>query len=106
MDGRTDGRTDRQTDGGDYNIPFAFLKKRGDNKITLNHQCHLYKISVYLILISPLTMYMVLIKFRTVVYTLFILILVPAIRPDSFKSTRVHVTSTKTSYKPLQQGIS
>ena len=28
-----DGRTDRQTDGGDYNIPFAFLKKRGDNYI-------------------------------------------------------------------------
>ena len=27
---------DRRTDGGDYNIPFAFLKKRGDinnNKI-------------------------------------------------------------------------
>ena len=30
MDGLTDGRTDRRTDGGDYNIPFAFLKKRGD----------------------------------------------------------------------------
>ena len=29
-DRRPDGRTDRQTDGGDYNIPFAFLKKRGD----------------------------------------------------------------------------
>ena len=28
----TDGRTDGRTDGGDYNIPFAFLKKRGDNK--------------------------------------------------------------------------
>ena len=27
-----DSITDRQTDGGDYNIPFAFLKKRGDNK--------------------------------------------------------------------------
>ena len=26
MDRRTDGRTD----GRDYNIPFAFLKKRGD----------------------------------------------------------------------------
>ena len=26
MDRRTDGLTDR----GDYNIPFAFLKKRGD----------------------------------------------------------------------------
>ena len=25
---------DRQTDGGDYNIPFAFLKKRGDNNFT------------------------------------------------------------------------
>ena len=22
---------DGQTDGGDYNVPFAFLKKRGDN---------------------------------------------------------------------------
>ena len=29
----TDRRTDGQTDGGDYNIPFAFLKKRGDNNI-------------------------------------------------------------------------
>ena len=28
----TDGRTDRRTDGGDCNIPDAFLKKRGDNK--------------------------------------------------------------------------
>ena len=28
-----DRRTDGQTDGGDYNIPFAFFKKkRGDNK--------------------------------------------------------------------------
>ena len=27
----TDGRTDGQTDGGDCNIPDAFLKKRGDN---------------------------------------------------------------------------
>ena len=27
----TDGRTDRRTDGGDCNIPDAFLKKRGDN---------------------------------------------------------------------------
>ena len=26
----TDGRTDGQTDGGDCNIPYAFLKKRGD----------------------------------------------------------------------------
>ena len=25
-----DGPTDRQTDGGDYNIPFAFLKKYAD----------------------------------------------------------------------------
>ena len=31
MVGRTDGQTDGRTDGGDYNIPFAFLKKRGDN---------------------------------------------------------------------------
>ena len=28
----TDRRTDRRTDGGDCNIPIAFLKKRGDNK--------------------------------------------------------------------------
>ena len=28
----TDGRTDRRTDGGDCNIPDAFLKKRGDNR--------------------------------------------------------------------------
>ena len=28
----TDGRTDRRMDGGDCNIPDAFLKKRGDNK--------------------------------------------------------------------------
>ena len=28
----TDGRTDGQTDGGDCNIPDAFLKKRGDNE--------------------------------------------------------------------------
>ena len=27
----TDGQTDRRTDGGDCNIPDAFLKKRGDN---------------------------------------------------------------------------
>ena len=25
-----DSQTDGRTDGGDYNIPFAFLKKRGD----------------------------------------------------------------------------
>ena len=31
MDRRMDRRTDGQTDGGDYNIPFTFLKKRGDN---------------------------------------------------------------------------
>ena len=31
MDGRTDVRTDEQMDGGDCNIPDAFLKKRGDN---------------------------------------------------------------------------
>ena len=30
-----DSITDRQTDGGDYNIPFAFLKKRGDNKLCI-----------------------------------------------------------------------
>ena len=32
MDGWTDRRTDGLTDGGDCNIPKAFLKKRGDNK--------------------------------------------------------------------------
>ena len=30
---------DRQMDGGDYNIPFAFLKKCGDN--------HLFVLAVY-----------------------------------------------------------
>ena len=34
-DSITDGRTDGPTDGGDNNIPFAFLKKRGDNHIVL-----------------------------------------------------------------------
>ena len=28
----TDRRTDGQTEGVNYNIPFSFLKKRGDNK--------------------------------------------------------------------------
>ena len=28
-----DGRTDRQRDGGDNNIPFAILKKRGDKNL-------------------------------------------------------------------------
>ena len=31
-DSITDRRMDRRTDGGDYNIPCAFLKKRGDNE--------------------------------------------------------------------------
>ena len=31
-DSITDRRADKQTDGGDYNISFAFLKKYGDNK--------------------------------------------------------------------------
>ena len=31
MDSRMGGRTDGQTDGGDYNIPFAFFKKCVDN---------------------------------------------------------------------------
>ena len=30
-DGWTDRQTDRRADGGDNNIPFAILKKRGDN---------------------------------------------------------------------------
>ena len=34
MDRWTDGRMDGQTDGGDYNIPFAFLKKRGDKNMS------------------------------------------------------------------------
>ena len=29
----TDGLMDGQTDGGDCNIPDAFLKKRGDNNV-------------------------------------------------------------------------
>ena len=32
-DGRTDRQTDGRTDGGDCNIPIAFLKKRGDNNV-------------------------------------------------------------------------
>ena len=34
-DSVTDGRMDGRTDGGDCNIPDAFLKKRGDNKTML-----------------------------------------------------------------------
>ena len=30
----TDGWTEGQTDGGDCNIPDAFLKTRGDNKLS------------------------------------------------------------------------
>ena len=30
-EGQADGQTDRRTDGGDCNIPDAFLKKRRDN---------------------------------------------------------------------------
>ena len=30
-DSITDGQTDERMDGGDSNIPFTFLKKRGDN---------------------------------------------------------------------------
>ena len=33
-DSITDRRTDGQTDGGDNNIPDAFSKKRGDNKLS------------------------------------------------------------------------
>ena len=32
-DRRMDGQTDGQMDGGDNNIPDAFSKKRGDNKV-------------------------------------------------------------------------
>ena len=31
-DSVTDGRTDGQTDGGNWNIPIAFFKKRGDKR--------------------------------------------------------------------------
>ena len=45
-DRQTDGRTDRRTDGGDCNIPDAFLKKRGDKytifKIVLLHLLKVY----------------------------------------------------------------
>ena len=34
-----DSITDRWTDGGDYNIPFAFLQKGGDNNIGITHVC-------------------------------------------------------------------
>ena len=42
-----DGRTDGQTDGGDYNIPFAFLKKRGDNN---GFQIRKYFIKIHIII--------------------------------------------------------
>ena len=38
----TDGQTDGWMDGGDCNIPDAFLKKRGDNKFWFS------RISAYL----------------------------------------------------------
>ena len=31
-------------DGGDYNIPFAFLKKRGDNKNNMNDPQKKYRL--------------------------------------------------------------
>ena len=31
---------DRRRDGGNYNIPFAFLKKRGDNNNLCSISCH------------------------------------------------------------------
>ena len=40
-----DGRMDRRTDGGDCNIPDAFLKKRGDNYKLL----HAYVQCVYIV---------------------------------------------------------
>ena len=33
MDRRMDKQMERQTEGGDNNIPFAFLKKRGDKYV-------------------------------------------------------------------------
>ena len=38
-DSVTDGWTDRRTDGGDCNIPDAFLKKHGNNKLSSSHLC-------------------------------------------------------------------
>ena len=38
VDSITDRRTDGQTDEGDFNIPFAFLKKRGDNNVSDHSQ--------------------------------------------------------------------
>ena len=35
----TDGQTDGRTDRGDCNIPIAFLKKRGDNKLESDKIC-------------------------------------------------------------------
>ena len=46
----TDGRTDRRTDGGDCNIPYAFLKKRGDNNLkilSVTNFCRYEKYHVY-----------------------------------------------------------
>ena len=41
-----DGRTDGQTDGGDCNIPDAFLKKRADNQCYRMYM-HIVKVLVY-----------------------------------------------------------
>ena len=45
-----------QTDGGDYNIPFAFLKKRGDNEVWVSSIKYRYFISFlqpYCRMLSP-----------------------------------------------------
>ena len=46
-DSITDRRTDRQTGGGNYNIPFAFLKKRGDKKDKYDTVKTLYNVTRY-----------------------------------------------------------
>ena len=56
IDSIKDRRTDRRMDGGDYNIPFAFLKKRGDNKLWLAGKGYdLYCFWIFRILIMPFT---------------------------------------------------
>ena len=41
--------TYRRTDGGDCNIPFAFLKKQGDNNSIVYCQKHKVRVLVFLV---------------------------------------------------------
>ena len=41
---------DRRTDGGDYNIPFSFLKKRGDNNTNYPQKKHRLGMVIYILM--------------------------------------------------------